>query len=64
MIAQASTFASLTRQARPVLRQRAAGFVVVSRGRPFAVAGFTIAGERIVEIDILADPDRLSALKL
>lgn len=64
VIAQASTYASLTRQARPVYVNGTAGFVVVSPERPFAVAGFTIAGERIVEIDILADPERLSALNL
>jgi hypothetical protein len=29
------------------------------RGRPFAVMGFTVAGGRIVEIDAIADPDRV-----
>ena len=33
-------------------------------GRPFAVLGFTIAGGKVVEIDILADPERLSRLDL
>ena len=33
-------------------------------GRLFAVGGFTIAGGRIVEINILADPERLSRLDL
>jgi RNA polymerase sigma-70 factor (ECF subfamily) len=33
-------------------------------GRPFAVLSFTVAGGRIVSIDILADPDRLSRLNL
>jgi RNA polymerase sigma factor (sigma-70 family) len=33
-------------------------------GRPFAVLGFTIAGGKVVEIDILADPERLSRLHL
>jgi hypothetical protein len=28
------------------------------------VIGFTIAGGKVVEIDILADPDRLSRLDL
>ncbi len=40
---------------------------IISRrpdGRLFSVVGFTIAGGRIVEIDILADPDRLSRLDL
>ena len=30
----------------------------------FSVLGFTIAGGKIVEIDILADPERLSRLDL
>ena len=33
-------------------------------GRLFSVLGFTIAGGKIVEIDILADPERLSRLDL
>ena len=33
-------------------------------GRLFAVLGFTSAGGKVVEIDILADPARLSTLDL
>jgi RNA polymerase sigma-70 factor (ECF subfamily) len=33
-------------------------------GRVFSVIGFTIAGGKIIEMDILADPDRLSRLDL
>jgi RNA polymerase sigma-70 factor (ECF subfamily) len=33
-------------------------------GRLFSVVGFTIAGGKIVEIDILAAPERLSRLDL
>jgi RNA polymerase sigma factor (sigma-70 family) len=33
-------------------------------GNPFAVVSITVAGDRIVSIDILADPDRLSRLNL
>jgi RNA polymerase sigma factor (sigma-70 family) len=33
-------------------------------GRPFAVLSATVAGGRIVSIDVLADPDRLSRLDL
>jgi RNA polymerase sigma-70 factor, ECF subfamily len=33
-------------------------------GRLFSVIGFTIAGGKVVEIDILADPERLSRLDL
>jgi RNA polymerase sigma factor (sigma-70 family) len=61
---QVRTFASLARFARPALVNGAAGFVVAPRGRPVAVAGFTVTGDRIAEIDLLADPDRLGALDL
>ncbi len=33
-------------------------------GRPFAVLAFTVVGGRIVEIDVLADPERLARLDL
>jgi hypothetical protein len=38
--------------------------VVVRHGRPFAVMGFTVVGPRIVEIDVLADPERLCHIEL
>jgi len=47
-----------------VLVNGAAGIVSVVDGQPRAVLGFTIAGDRIVELDILADPKRLSQLDL
>jgi hypothetical protein len=50
--------------ARPALVNGAAGVVVTARGRPVAVAGFTVARGRIVEIDLLADPARLRELDL
>ena len=37
----------------------AAGAIVSVRGRPFAVMGFTVAEGRIVEIDAIADPERV-----
>ena len=33
-------------------------------GRPFTVMGFTVVGGKIVEIDAVADPERLSHLDL
>jgi hypothetical protein len=50
--------------ARPVLVNGAIGQVVYRHGQPFSVMGFTVAGGKIVEIDILADPARLSRLDL
>jgi RNA polymerase sigma-70 factor, ECF subfamily len=57
-------FARFAQMARPVLVNGAAGVVLVARGRPVAVVGFTIRGGKIVAIDILADPARLRQLDL
>jgi RNA polymerase sigma-70 factor (ECF subfamily) len=54
------TFARLAAAARPALVNGATGFVVTPRDRPIAVAGFTVSGGRIAEIDLLADPARLA----
>jgi RNA polymerase sigma factor (sigma-70 family) len=43
----------------PALVNGAAGVVVTVHGRPFAVLGFTVTDGRIVEIDAIADPDRV-----
>jgi RNA polymerase sigma-70 factor (ECF subfamily) len=62
---QAASFSKLGLSNRVVLVNGNIG--VVSRrpdGRPFSVLGFTIAGGKIVEIDILADPERLNRLDL
>jgi RNA polymerase sigma-70 factor (ECF subfamily) len=48
----------------PVLVNAAAGVVVTVDGHPIAVMGFTVSDGRIVEIDVLADPERLRALDL
>jgi RNA polymerase sigma factor (sigma-70 family) len=50
--------------ARPALVNGAAGIVAAPGGRPVSVLGFTVRGEKIVEIDILADPARLRQLDL
>src|SRR6266540_3860908 len=61
---QALAFAGLGPFARPALVNGAAGIVAAPGGRLAAVLGFTVARGRIVEIDILADPARLSQLDL
>jgi RNA polymerase sigma factor (sigma-70 family) len=62
---QSVTFArSAAGEPTPALVNGAAGVVLVSQGQPFAVVGFTIGRGRIVEIDVLADPDRLRRLDL
>jgi RNA polymerase sigma factor (sigma-70 family) len=60
----ARRFARFAATARPVLVNGAAGFVAAPGGRPFALVGFTVAHDRIVEIDVLADPVRLRAVDL
>jgi len=44
---------------RPALVNGAAGAVITVGGRPFAVMGFTVAEGKIVEIDAIADPERV-----
>ena len=57
-------FAWLAGHARLALVNGAAGLVAAPRGRPASVLGFTVAGGKIAEIDILADPRRLRRLDL
>ena len=61
---QARGAAKLTRYLRPVLVNGTAGAIVIARGRPLAVIGFTVVDGRIAAIDILNDLDRLAALDL
>jgi RNA polymerase sigma factor (sigma-70 family) len=49
---------------RPALINGAAGMVTILDGEPYAVGGVTVRGGKIVEIDILADPERLRRLDL
>src|SRR5215211_3611649 len=46
----------------PALVNGAAGVVVTVNERPFAVLGFVVAGGRIVEIDAIADPERVPGI--
>ncbi|GAA2789802.1 RNA polymerase sigma factor SigJ [Streptomyces showdoensis] len=62
--AQALTFARFRHASRPVVVNGAAGLVSLADGRPVGLMAFTIAGDRIVEIDIVADPERLASLGL
>jgi hypothetical protein len=65
VVAQAVSFSKLGLSNRVVLVNGNIG--VVSRlpdGRLLSVIGFTIAEGKVVEMDIMADPDRLSRLDL
>ncbi|MGQ0608691.1 MAG: sigma-70 family RNA polymerase sigma factor [Chloroflexota bacterium] len=47
---------------RPALVNGTAGVVVVVKGRPFSIMGFTVRDGRIIEIDAIADPERVRRL--
>jgi RNA polymerase sigma factor (sigma-70 family) len=47
---------------RPALVNGAAGVVVTVGGRPLAVMGFTVTEGKIVEIDAIADPERVRGI--
>ena len=44
---------------RPALVNGAAGVVITLGGRPYSVMGFTVVDGKIVEIDVIADPQRV-----
>jgi RNA polymerase sigma-70 factor, ECF subfamily len=54
--------APLAPHARPALVNGNAGLIVVPREKPIAVVGFLIAGGRIAEIDLVADPAKVPDL--
>jgi RNA polymerase sigma-70 factor (ECF subfamily) len=60
---QAATNSKMAASVEPVLVNGAAG--VLSRrpdGQPFAILAFTIVGSKIVEMDVISDPERLKRL--
>ncbi|WP_280434235.1 sigma-70 family RNA polymerase sigma factor [Nocardia carnea] len=63
---QAETFRRMatTCTIHPAVVNGGAGLVNTLDGAPFSVLGFTVAGDRITAIDILADRDRLTRLDL
>ncbi len=54
--------AALAPLGRPAVVNGAAGVVVASGGRTISVVGFTIEHDRIVEIDVIANPEKLRRL--
>src|SRR5262245_2078943 len=65
VVAQAATFSKLGLSNQVVLVNGNIGVLArLPDGRLLSVIGFTIAGGKVVEMDILADPDRLSRLDL
>jgi RNA polymerase sigma factor (sigma-70 family) len=62
---RASGFRRFADNTQPALVNGAAGVVTwAPNGKPFAVVGFTVRGDKIVEMDVVVDPERLSRLDL
>jgi RNA polymerase sigma factor (sigma-70 family) len=61
---RAQTFSRLGLLRLPVLVNGAAGAICMLEGKPFSVMAFTVSAGKIVAIDILRDPERLSQLDL
>jgi RNA polymerase sigma factor (sigma-70 family) len=60
----ALAYAGIGLHMRPLLINGAVGVVSFLEGQPFSIGGVTVRGGKIVEIDILADPERLRQLDL
>jgi RNA polymerase sigma factor (sigma-70 family) len=56
---QARLGANPAAQLHPALVNGAAGVVITLGGRPHVVMAFTVAQDRVVEIDVIADPERV-----
>jgi SnoaL-like domain len=61
---QAMGYSRIGLVVHPVLINGAAGMVSTRDGNPFSVGAVMVRDGRIVEMDILADPERLSRLDL
>ena len=61
---QAAAYSQIGLLVRPALINGVAGAVSTLDGEPFSVGAVTVKNGRIVEIDILADPERLRELDL
>jgi len=64
-VARSAQSAALpTAVVRPVLINGAAGVLVLVNGRPFTLMAFTVSDGKVVEIDVIADPERLRRLTI
>ena len=62
--AVAGTFSGRARAAQPAILNGAVGLVWAPHGQPRVAFGFRIMRGKIVEIDLVADPERLRQLDL
>jgi RNA polymerase sigma-70 factor (ECF subfamily) len=61
---QARSYSQIGLEMRPALINGVAGAVAFRDGEPFSIGAVTVRNGRIVELDFLADPERLRALDL
>jgi RNA polymerase sigma-70 factor (ECF subfamily) len=61
IVEQARMAVNASLAVQPVLVNGAAGALIVAHGKPFSLMAFTVTEGRIAAIDVLADPDRLTA---
>jgi RNA polymerase sigma-70 factor, ECF subfamily len=61
---QAASYAQIGLDIRPALINGVAGAVALRDGQPFSIGAVTVRNGRIVELDFLADPERLRQLDL
>jgi RNA polymerase sigma-70 factor, ECF subfamily len=61
---QARTYAQLALDVRPALINGVAGAVAFLEGQPFSIGAVTVRNGKIVELDFLADRERLRSLDL
>ena len=59
VVRQARLGANPKAQIRPALVNGAAGVVITLAGEPHVVMAFTVAQDKVVEIDVIADPERV-----
>jgi RNA polymerase sigma factor (sigma-70 family) len=61
---QAASYAQIGLEIRPALINGVAGAVAFRDGQPFSIGAVTVRNGKIVELDFLADPERLRELDL
>jgi RNA polymerase sigma-70 factor, ECF subfamily len=59
-VASQARAAAVPAEVIPALINGAAGAVITVRGRPFAILGFTIRGDKVVEIDAIVGAERVA----
>jgi RNA polymerase sigma-70 factor (ECF subfamily) len=64
VISESRAYARLGLVARTAIVNGAIGVVATRDGQPFSIGGMVVREGRIVEIDILADPERLAGIDL